>query len=393
MIIDEIDSVHGLVKLESEWRALQNEVGTLPFTSWEWNVAWWRNLSRHSLTKADRLFVRAFRSPRGELLGVAPLMITELPARGIRLRCLRYFGADPNITEIRGPLIRPSCEVEVYESLLQHVFGRAREWDCVMLDGIRADSEAVPILKRFGQPLWTTDVPDFTLTLPKTWEQFRSSRSRNIKESLRKCVNSLKRDGIEATHRVATHGPELQTAIRAFLELHAARSNRTDTVRHGNVFESTNAAGFLRELEERCASTRSFMAFSMEIAAKAVAVRLAFPVGRSLYLYYSGYDPQYGQYSVMTNVVAEAIKYAIAEGYEIVNLSTGNDVSKTRWSPDEVTFRQAVLPSGAIHARFATAGFLRLRKFWQSRMAVVPAASTPDRGTEPTGTSRGERNR
>jgi hypothetical protein len=58
-----------------------------------------------------------------------------------------------------------------------------------------------------------------------------------------------------------------------------------------------------------------------------------------MYLYYSGFDPTYRRYSVMTRVLAESIKYAIAEGINSINLSTGIDVSKTRWSPQATTYR------------------------------------------------------
>jgi len=68
-------------------------------------------------------------------------------------------------------------------------------------------------------------------------------------------------------------------------------------------------------------------------------------VGDALYLYYSGYDPAFGDYSVMTTTVAEAIKYAIEHGFRRVNLSTGSDVSKTRWNPVARVTRAALLRS------------------------------------------------
>jgi hypothetical protein len=72
-----------------------------------------------------------------------------------------------------------------------------------------------------------------------------------------------------------------------------------------------------------------------------VATRIGFVVGRSLYLYYSGFDPRWSKYSVMTTTVVEAIKYAIGEGLNALNLSPGTDVSKTRGSPREVPYAQA----------------------------------------------------
>ena len=45
------------------------------------------------------------------------------------------------------------------------------------------------------------------------------------------------------------------------------------------------------------------------------------------------------------STVAEALKFAIANNFATVNLSPGNDVSKTRWGPTEVMLREAVIPS------------------------------------------------
>ena len=46
-----------------------------------------------------------------------------------------------------------------------------------------------------------------------------------------------------------------------------------------------------------------------------------------MYLYYSGYDPGWRQYSIMTTLMAEILRWSIAERMTTVNLSTGNDLS------------------------------------------------------------------
>ena len=65
-------------------------------------------------------------------------------------------------------------------------------------------------------------------------------------------------------------------------------------------------------------------------------------LGPDLYLYFSGYDPSWRKYGVMTLLVTETIKWAIEHGLQRVNLSTGNDQSKLRWKPYEIIFRDAV---------------------------------------------------
>jgi hypothetical protein len=65
-------------------------------------------------------------------------------------------------------------------------------------------------------------------------------------------------------------------------------------------------------------------------------------MANTLYLYYSGWEPAYGKYSVMTTLHAEIIQHAIARGLSSVHLSTGKDVSKTRWGAHEVSYVSGV---------------------------------------------------
>lgn len=364
--VEAIRSVEGLSRLQAEWQCLQRQEGVVPFTSWEWNFAWWRHLARSRFSLRDRLFVHAFRNAGGELVAVAPLMLTVLPAVGPSLRVLQFFGADKNITEIRGILCRAGHESEVYAALLDGLFARRFEWDCFLAEGFREDGAVPSCLGRHAGVRFVGTRPDLILPLPKTWDEFRATRSRNIKESLRKCNNSLRRDGLVPHYVVATRGPELANALESLFRLHGMRAALADTVAHANVFDNKASRAFFREVCDGLSRSDGVRAFSMNIGGRTVAVRIAFSIGRCLYLYYSGYDPAFRKYSVMTSVVAEAIKYAIARGYDSVNLSTGLDVSKTRWSPEKISYASAVVPSSAPLARVVTRGYFLLRSAWRA---------------------------
>ena len=100
--------------------------------------------------------------------------------------------------------------------------------------------------------------------------------------------------------------------------------------------------------------------FLLRIRGEVVAARLAFVVGKSLYLYYSGFDPEWAKYGVSTTVMAEAVKYAIALGLSTVNLSTGTDPSKTRWGARPVTFQAGVQTHPQVRSQIAYAAYRRV---------------------------------
>jgi CelD/BcsL family acetyltransferase involved in cellulose biosynthesis len=238
-------------------------------------------------------------------------------------------------------------------ALLAHFAQRSEEWDWFSWNGIRDGSEAHAALSAVPQFEWNRELTDYVLPLPSSWDEFRSSRSRNIKESMRKCYNSLKRDGHSFEFRVVTQGDALRSAVERLFELHALRAGLSDGVKHEDVFATPQSRRLLLDLAGRPSEALAVRAFQLEIAGRVVATRLGFLVGDELYLYFSGYEPAWAPYSVMTTTVAEALKWAIAQGFRQVNLSPGTDVSKTRWGASTVKTHDGVLLSPTVRGKVA----------------------------------------
>jgi CelD/BcsL family acetyltransferase involved in cellulose biosynthesis len=289
-------------------------------------------------TLRDSLRVRAvYDGPT--LVAVAPLMLSERPAVGpLRARYLQFIGADANMTELRAILALPEHARDAHHSVCEDL-RREDGWDWMRWSGLRpGTADAVMPHLRVEAP----SVPAYHLRLAPTWEAFRAGLGRNIKESLRKCYNSLERDGKQPTLRVARTPAEVNASLPRFFELHRARAEASGGVPHNNVFSTGPSRSFLREVCERLARRDMARVFELVVDDGVVASRIGFQFPRELYLYYSGYDPAYGRYSVMTTCLAESIRYAIAQRLDHVNLSTGTDVSKTRWGPERVVYGEGV---------------------------------------------------
>jgi CelD/BcsL family acetyltransferase involved in cellulose biosynthesis len=313
-----------------------------PFTSALWNTLWWKHYRSDRLFVRDDLFVHAIRDGRGRLMAVAPMMLTQRPSVGpVRVRVLQCFGTDFNVTELRGLVCRPEDQADVITALSSHLGRTPDAWDWIDWGGLREDGTGCVALERAGALGLDRQTPGYHLVLAPTWEEFRARLARNIKESLRKCYNSLRRDGHEFTVRVVEAPSQVPAALETFFRLHAARGSATDTVRHADVFNQQRDRAFLLDYARTMAQRGQLRVFQLEIAGQVVATRIGFVLGDELYLYYSGYDLRWARYSVMTTVVAEAIKWAIGQRFKIVNLSTGHDTSKLRWGPQAVIYRSA----------------------------------------------------
>ena len=171
--------------------------------------------------------------------------------------------------------------------------------------------------------------------------------------------------------------------MEEFFRLHANRAARTDTVQHANVFASDEARAFLSDVCRRLAERGVAKLFRLRIDGQVVAVRVGFQLGARLYLYYSGWDSDFSRYSVMTTLLAEIVKYAIGRGTTSINLSTGNDVSKTRWRPQEMVYRSAVQVAPRALARAHYLGFRAVRSVGTGRVAREMLPSFLVRRSEP----------
>jgi CelD/BcsL family acetyltransferase involved in cellulose biosynthesis len=233
-------------------------------------------------------------------------------------------------------------------------------WDWIRWSGIQG---------RFGEALagatrleWQPPGLDYVVDLAPTWEAFRAGLKRNIRESLRHCYNSLKRDGLNFEFEVAETPEAVRNGLHTFLSLHAMRAGLTHTVTHPHRFESDAARRFLYEVCDRLAARGVARVFMLKVRGCVVATRIAFVVGEQLYFYYSGFDPRWAKYSVSTTIVAEAMKYAIQKGLKAANLSTGTDVSKTRWGARLVPFYEAIQPRSRMRSQMSYAAYRRLTR-------------------------------
>ena len=365
--------------LRDEWIALEESTGVdLPFQTWEWAVAWWTHLREDRRGVRDHLRVCVVRDEHEQVVAIAPMVLTERPSFGpFRVRYLQLMGADPNVTEVRAILCKPEYKDEVFTVLRSHLAAFAGSWDWVAWEGANATPGNGP----YG------DTSTYVLPLASDWPTMKRRLGRNLKESLRHCYNSLRRDGLNASMDTLEDAAGIDRALGDFFRLHAERAGRNDGPKHPDVFASQQARDFLREVCRRLAARGMVRVFRLRIGDRVVAIRVGFQMGQTLYLYYSGWDPAYARYSVMTTLVAEIVRDAIARGLTAVNLSTGTDVSKTRWGPQEVMYSGRIEVSRSVAARIRYAGFQFARSFGSHPAArdLVPDALV--RRSEPRQTS------
>jgi CelD/BcsL family acetyltransferase involved in cellulose biosynthesis len=359
LTVEVVTTVGGLQALEADYERLLRATGNaLPFALHEWHVAWCNHFLESGKRIRTQPMIHVARNSEGRCVAIVPLILTRRAVGPVNIGTLDLLGADPAITEIRTSLFEPSYETRAVWAIRRKLAEvGAVDW----LDwGVVSDSHALALSSHADLKIQRPQL-DYVLDLPSSWDEFHSNLKRNIRESIRHCYNSLKRDGLTCELRIAREPPEVKDALERFFTLHAMRADLFGTIAHRNHFAKPQSRLFLQEVCAKLSARGMMRVFQLVIRGEVVALRIGFVIGDSLYLYYSGFDARWSKYSVMTTTVVEAVKYAIGQRLTTINLSPSRDIAKTRWGPREIALNQAVQLSPSLLSRLAWAGFKRAK--------------------------------
>ena len=357
-----IEDLRDLYDLRPAWDTLHAAMGgTNPFTQWAWMWRWWGLYGRTHGSTRDRLHVIVIWSG-GTAWAIVPLVLTTRGYGRLAVRKLRMYGAVPrtNLTEVPAVLVWPGWEAAAADALVATLRDCQAEYAWCDLDNLPMDDALGRWFAARAEAegwIWRAPVSGHVLTLPATWEALRAGLKRNIKESLRRCYNSLARDGHQWRFEAVTQLDQLPGALNQFFELHTARAAMQQGPSHPDHFaRSWLHRAFLQLVGADLAPEGRFMVCRLWVNDAVVASTVVLPTGDNMYMYYSGFDPAWGRYSVMTTLTAECIKLAIASGARTVDFSPGTAVSKTRWGTRERAYGQLRIVAPTVAARALNRG-------------------------------------
>jgi CelD/BcsL family acetyltransferase involved in cellulose biosynthesis len=269
--VERIDTIEKFRLLEPEWRIFEaRSPPLLPFQCFDWTAAWWTHLHESDWRLRDALDLRVLRSPTDEILGIAPMMRSHRPGVGpVASRQLHYLGADGNLTEIRGLVAPASSLVAAYGLLLDDLLTSANAWDWTVLSGVPALPEIEAALSiRFAKIERERVIPNYVLKLAPTWDAFKAKLGRNIKESLRRCYNAPKRDGLTLEFEVVSEPRAVREALADFFHLHGLRARSDAAIAHPEVTARPAARRFILDICDRFATRDAFRCSGFGSAAR-----------------------------------------------------------------------------------------------------------------------------
>ena len=311
--------------LREEWRELlERQPEPAPFLHPAWQQVWLEEF------QDDReLLILAVREGDA-LLGVAPLL-----RENGRLSLVGHY----SICDYMDFVVTPERSGEVFAALLDALL--EEPWAELELRGLREDSTTLAELPGLAEAAGLVVNREQEAVAPRVrlvagWDEYLASLSKKNRHELRRKLRRLQAAG----------NLELQVyTSRDDVEAHLPRLLRfmVDSRADKAAFMSEQMGRFFHRMASTMAEEGLLRLYELELDAKAVASVLCFDFGGQLFLYNSGYDPDYASLAVGFISKALCLRDAIEAGRHCVDFMRGDEPYKYDMGGEDLTvYRLAI---------------------------------------------------
>ncbi len=301
-----------LAQLQPEWaRLLERQPDPVPFQHPAWQRVWLevfqdgRDLLLFSARDGD------------ELVGVAPLL-----RDGDSLTLVGHY----SICDYMDFVVAPDRCRDVFDAILTTL--TKEDWSQLDLRGLRDGSTTLTELAAVAESAGLTvereeEAVAPRVELPGDWEEYVSSLAKKNRHELRRKLRNLQGEGdlqlqtYTSREDVEAHLPIL---LRFMVDSRQDKAN----------FMSEQMGLFFHKATQALAEEGLLSLYELELNGKPVASVLCFDQGGQLYLYNSGYDPEYARMSVGVASKALCVQAAIEEGKHCIDFLRGDEEYKYR---------------------------------------------------------------
>jgi CelD/BcsL family acetyltransferase involved in cellulose biosynthesis len=283
----------------------------------EWMQAWWRVFGLGA-----RPYIRTVKQG-DKIVGIAPLMIKEGAA---------YFIGNTDVCDYLDFITVPGGERDFFNALLEDLKKNGiKQLD---LKHVRPDSSVLTSLAPLAESLKhkvTTEkeAVSYEMDLPMSFEEYLETLSTKQRHEVRRKMRRLTEEG-KIEYRFIDKGEKLTSAVDTFFKMFV--ESRQDKA----AFLTEQMKEYFRLLVDTMTEIGLLKLGVLELDDKSIAEIMCFDYNDCIYLYNSGYDPQYVSLSAGLLSKVFAIKDSIEKGKKKFDFLKGAEPYKGHLGGKEV---------------------------------------------------------
>jgi CelD/BcsL family acetyltransferase involved in cellulose biosynthesis len=321
-----IDDYAAFVALEAEWNdAVERARIPHPFLRHEWVRTWWDAFS----TPAARLHIQIVRA-NGRVTAIAPFMRDTAAMYGIRARRVRFIHNDHTP---RTDIIVADDAAASYRAIWRALREDRERWDVLQLSQLERDSRTQRLFREFAAAdrlangTWrSSDSPYLQLT--GTWDAYLNSLPAKFRSNLRNRLSRLAKIGSPSLE-VLTDRRAIEAAAEEAYRLESSGWKREA----GTAIASDPAVHrFYTALIERGTGAGWLQLLFLKVGDRRIATSYGACFDNRLFLFKTGYDPEFATGAPFKILTSLAIQQACAQGLTEVDFLGDAEPWKLEWT-------------------------------------------------------------
>jgi CelD/BcsL family acetyltransferase involved in cellulose biosynthesis len=303
-------------EIEAEWEGVltSSPVNTV-FLTPQWQEVWWdtfgdgKDMAGFYIPSSDG------QGDEGSIDGLASLTLSG--------DILSFVGNQETV-DYNDFMVRPGHESDFYQTLLTRL--KDRQWDVMRLDSLVENSPTLTHLPELArQQGYSVDIEKEDtasgIELPSTWDEYLAILSKKDRHELRRKFRRL--EAVPDWKWYAVTGEEeVMSRLDDFVRLMRQSSQEKDE------YMTEEHLRFFYAMARRMSQIDLLRLYFLELDGKPVATSLCFDYASSRLLYNSGYDLEYGYYSVGLLLNALCLREAIEQEIGYFDFLRGSETYK-----------------------------------------------------------------
>ncbi|MDW5563169.1 MAG: GNAT family N-acetyltransferase [Methanomassiliicoccus sp.] len=335
-----LDQTVDLQSMQAEWEAVRKSTGGSIFTSFDWAIEWLRHFDKVASPRV--VFVEEY----GQVIAIAPFVLTEQKSMGLRLKKLSLIGNGAGVAELYelGLLVDENRE-DVLERIVEEM--DKIEWNVLHLNEMSDGAVAQSLYRKVAER-WETDelvhTPCPVIDIPPEGDVMEVLSSRT-KRSLRKISNGLEAES-RIRYRCVDLPKEAEEAVSMYTLQHLARWED----KGGSIFSSENLSSFLKQVMTATVAEGRGMIYEVWIDGSLASQMLCLEDGDIMRAYRVGMSNKFSEFSPGNLVSLYALTEAQKAGFTKFDFGAGPEEYKYRFGARDVPLLRIQAKRGTVRA-------------------------------------------
>jgi CelD/BcsL family acetyltransferase involved in cellulose biosynthesis len=342
--VDVVADDQAFLDLEPEWNeTVERAAIPHPFLRHEWVRTWW-----NCFGAGHRLHILVVRAG-GRIVAIAPLMRESAQMYGLPVRKLRFLANDHTP---RTDVIVAERSADVYAALWAALRHHTGGWDVLQLNQLPRDSATVSALSamaaadRCPTGIWQSGDSPY-LPLNGTWDSYWNSLPAKFRSNIRNRMSRLTKIG-EPALEILDASRSIRRAVDDAWRLEHSGWKRES----GTAITSDPAVHrFYTELIDRATTCGWLRLLFLTVGGRRVATSYGAVFRNRLFLFKTGYDPEYAACAPFKLLTYFAIRQAFDTGLAEVDFLGDSEPWKLEWTTTTRGQDWLFIFAGTIRAR------------------------------------------